>query len=147
MVLLREKKLCKAKLMYMNLRFGIILVEPSFEFVAKPRSCVHVREIKTACRNSASRPSIPLPLISEVTWNTCTKFSVFHHRGILPTLLSCNQKSSARIPARTQTTLTEIVLAFPHDPRSTSGQHRLPSCYFTNPLTSTFAHSGLRFYK
>ena len=140
-----KKKLCKAKLMYMNLRFGIILVEPSFEFVAKLRSCIHVREIKTASRNSASRLSIPLPLISKVTWNTYTKFSTFHHRGILPTLLSCNRNGSARISARTKITLTEIVLAFPHDSRSTSRQQRLPSRYFTNRLTSTFAHSGLRY--
>jgi len=53
--------------MYMNMRFGILLVEPSFEFVAVLRSCVHVREIKTTSLNSASGPSFLLPLMSKVT--------------------------------------------------------------------------------
>ena len=122
--------------MYMNLRFGILLVEPSFEFVVVLRSCVHVREIKTTFRKSASRPSTPLPLVS--------KFSRFNHRGSLLMLFSCNQKCPARISARTQTTLIEIVLAFPRDSRSTSGQQRFPSRSFRILLTSTFAHSGLR---
>ena len=104
-----KKKLYKAKVMYMNLRFGILLVEPSFEFVAILHPfvgvcvcvCVCVCEIKTTSRNTASRPSIPLPLMYKVTWSMCTKFSTFHHRGSLPSLLSYNQKGSARISART----------------------------------------------
>jgi len=146
MVLLPGKKniSCKAKLTYMNIRFGILLVEPSFLLVAIIRSYVDLREIKTTSRNSASRPSIPLPIMSKASWSMCTKFSTFHHRGSLPSLLSCNQKGPARISARTQTNLNEICLAFPHDSRSPPGQQRPPSRSFTNLLTSIFACSGLR---
>ena len=78
--------------MCMDLLFGILLVEHSFDFVAVLRSCVHVREIKITSLNSASRPSIPLHLMSKVTRSMCEKFSRFHHRGSLPMLLSCSQK-------------------------------------------------------
>lgn len=81
-----NKKIHKATLMCKNLWFGVLLVEPSFEFMAVLHSCVHVRAIKTAARTSACRPSIPLPLMSEVTWSMCTQFSTFPNGGSFSTL-------------------------------------------------------------
>jgi hypothetical protein len=111
MLPLEKKMLYKATPMYKNLCFEKRLVEPSFEFVSVLRFCVHVRKVKTITRSNGTSTSIPLPVMPKIISSAWTKFSMFHHRGSLPMLLSC--KGPVRISVGTQTTLNEIVRSSP----------------------------------
>lgn len=136
-ILLPEKKniFIKSSVNLQGSALWKILVELSFEFLWPLRFCVYVRKVKNTAQSSASRPSGPLSIMSEVTWSMWITFSTFHHQGCLPTLLRCNQKDPLRISAGTQTTLTEIVRV---SPQSLSLQKyvRTATASFPNRLIS-----------